>query len=594
MKLGNLIKYCDFCSIGPELRINNSRTLKSVVGGLVSMIILLVVIFLVFYLGRDIIYKEKPSLLTIDRSLDTPIYKELNNTNFIIGLKVVDYDISTFPNPESYFDITFANVKTFANPDLNSSVPWNWTQIDLGYVPCNHYKNYAEKDKVLVGPLNSFSCPKNFDIFFGGQHSDSLYGEIYVKLDICKNTTVNPHKCATESEIENVISEGAYLVIYYRDYVVNPKDASFPISFFQQPLIIPISSVFHKEYKFYYKNLQVVSDFGFLFEDLVQIDSMKVNNNDVEYKENFEKTLSYAEVTISLLNQATIYERKYLKIQELAANVGGMVKFLMIISTLVLWNLNNKQISVSLMNQMYDFSQQNEMDNFNEKLNVIDSSAGIVYGNQAEPSRLNPNLKPSLTSKFRILGQSISSIKDSTKQDMISRPKLSLEGKFHIIYYLGETDKKKTIAPILIKGRRKNSKLTYSPLEEMMDVFCPKTYCKSRSYKMKDCQYNLCKEQIKVQLNFDCIVKKLNEIEFLKAVLLNKEQIISFDYFEKSLVSSSKDSPVDNRLMTDIHQTLGLGEDKHLEMLSYYFESLTPDISSSIDEKIKKLLDSSI
>lgn len=146
----------------------------------------------------------------------------------------------------------------------------------------------------------------------------------------------------------------------------------------------------------------------------------------------------------------------------------------------------------------------------------------------------------------------------------------------------------------MIKGRRKNSKLTYSIIEEISDVLCPITCCKSSNNKTKDTQYNKCKEQVTAQLNFDLIVKKLNEIEFLKAILLNKEQIISFDYFERTLINSSKESPVDNRLMTDIHQTLELGEDKHLEMLTSYFDSLNPDTPSGVDEKIKKLLDSSI
>lgn len=123
---------------------------------------------------------------------------------------------------------------------------------------------------------------------------------------------------------------------------------------------------------------------------------------------------------------------------------------------------------------------------------------------------------------------------------------------------------------------------------------CPFSICYTRRSRLKNLQYDICKEQVKKQLNFDEIVKKFNELDFMKAILLNKEQIISFDYFEKSLVSIEKEVTIDNRLMTEIHQFLLLGEDKHLEMLSSYFDSMTPETVTPIDEKIKKLLDSTL
>lgn len=123
---------------------------------------------------------------------------------------------------------------------------------------------------------------------------------------------------------------------------------------------------------------------------------------------------------------------------------------------------------------------------------------------------------------------------------------------------------------------------------------CPFTVCFTRKSKQKNLQYEMCKEQVKKQLNFDEIVKKFNELEFMKAILLNKEQIISFDYFEKSLVSIEKEITIDNRLMTELHQMQMLGEDKHLEILSSYFDSLTQETMTPIDDKIKKLLDSTL
>lgn len=145
-----------------------------------------------------------------------------------------------------------------------------------------------------------------------------------------------------------------------------------------------------------------------------------------------------------------------------------------------------------------------------------------------------------------------------------------------------------------LKGKAKNLKLNYGICDDFLEVICPFRVCFSKATRLKNLQYDRCKDQVKKQLNFDYIVKRLNELEFLKVVMLNKEQVVSFDYFEKPLVCYKKDgtTTVDNRLMTEIHQVLQIGEAKHTEMLCNYFNSMSPDAITEIDFKIRRLLNS--
>ena len=95
--ISNKLKFLyllDFVSQGPELKIDYMKTKKSIFGVMLSSTIGAAIIFLFFYLGIDIIYKQNPSLISIEQSLKTPEIKTLNNTNFVLGLKIVDFNIN--------------------------------------------------------------------------------------------------------------------------------------------------------------------------------------------------------------------------------------------------------------------------------------------------------------------------------------------------------------------------------------------------------------------------------------------------------------------------------------------------------------------
>lgn len=111
---------------------------------------------------------------------------------------------------------------------------------------------------------------------------------------------------------------------------------------------------------------------------------------------------------------------------------------------------------------------------------------------------------------------------------------------------------------------------------------------------MKNLQYELCTDQVKKHLNFEFIIKRLSEIDFMKAILFNKQEILSFNYFQKPLVKYKKEDTVDNRLMNEINQALHEGQTKNIEMLNNYFNSMATDSISDYSFKIRRLLNSNI
>ena len=84
---------------------------------------------------------------------------------------------------------------------------------------------------------------------------------------------------------------------------------------------------------------------------------------------------------------------------------------------------------------MYDFTQPDQLE-IEKYTNQLESSAGLVYGSSNEPNRSNISMKKSVTSKFKVLGQSVNSLKEQSSlkpQESMSKPKLSLNDCKYIL-----------------------------------------------------------------------------------------------------------------------------------------------------------------
>lgn len=602
-----IIKQCDYCSIGPELRLENSKIKKSFLGGLLSIIIGLLIVFLTIYLGIDIIYKENPNILVIEENIKEPIFYEFNSSNFFIGYRFAYKDISTVPDFDTYFDIKFYSYYQDNSDVTNVTVQFNKTK-------CSEYKNYY--NELLERQVNSFNCPSDFDIknlTLGGTESNLNSSRLWFEVYPCNNETKIEKTCKSNREREQLLEEGLYFVLLYRDYLINMKNSSHPISYFHVPLIIPLSNTFAKEMSINYKNILIKTDIGFMLEDLRLDTTIKFNQEKVEYLDNSKKNLPFLMMKIGVNTERLVYERKYLKVQELAASVGGLAKFLMVCATVLIYKINNKQINLTIMNELFDFAQENliqpsvtksqihfqrpksknEMNKENvNQINILNNVSILSEHNNLSKNKIIGK-KDSKIENLNLALADNSNINEKIFKNFDEKD-AHRENKELAEMKNKEKDKNRTIIKMELHGRKKNSKLNYSFLQELsiLICFCPKL--QSNSVRLKEIQYNKCIEEVRQNMNMNYIVRRLNEIDFLKAILFSKEQILSFGYFHKPFVNFlNKEQKSDKGLINEIHQSLKLPEEKQLDILNLYYMELhqnNQEISQK-DLKIMNLLD---
>lgn len=141
-----------------------------------------------------------------------------------------------------------------------------------------------------------------------------------------------------------------------------------------------------------------------------------------------------------------------------------------------------------------------------------------------------------------------------------------------------------------LKFLRNQKKLDFSMSDLYRTIFCS---CRSKyfekSLKRKMRLYNACENEIEEYLNIELLVKRIKEIEFLKYIFMNKDQILSFDYFEKPEISVNDTAVNRKRHSMIAHQQITLPSEEKLEKIIAYYKLVnSTDTGGSKEKEINK------
>lgn len=138
--------------------------------------------------------------------------------------------------------------------------------------------------------------------------------------------------------------------------------------------------------------------------------------------------------------------------------------------------------------------------------------------------------------------------------------------------------------------REENYRIQYSSMMLLGSIFCRFEKCKSKKYLYKDHQYESCLKEVNEFTNLNYIIKKIKELDYVKAVVFNREQSLSFDFFHKPLIAE-KNKKV-NKIINQIHyDQFDMSSDEKLGLIKEYYKNVNPDCIDSHDVKILELID---
>ena len=148
--------------------------------------------------------------------------------------------------------------------------------------------------------------------------------------------------------------------------------------------------------------MEVQSDTNIMFTSK-KIDSSFVDDKVFEQVHSGESSTSFASYTFQLNNIIEKYYRKYYKLQDFAAQVGGILSFVNLVTMLIMYMYNEITIYEHLINYYFDIiPSENDKESFKQVKRIYFSeNKKNLNTSSKEEEKSTTDIKESANSKKR-------------------------------------------------------------------------------------------------------------------------------------------------------------------------------------------------
>jgi len=313
-----LFIYLDLFGTKPRFLIDGYKSQRTYIGAFFSVICCSCVFMFFIYFFEKILSHSKPNMVVSNLIDDLPErYYFKDDFVFAISLQFPNY--TNFIN-ESIYSLKIYDVEYEFLED-NSYI---FNEKEIPYTLCSNY-NFKSLPEYFKGlNLKQLYCANFSGYFLEGEYGQKKWRTINFKFSKCKNIS-NYNNCLDKEDVEKYLQSG-YVDIFMTDQMIVPKDFKNPTKIYGKNVFDSINGKEYMDYWLYLKRLDVNTDKGVIFD---QIETRTVLS--------FEKTSTmkytlldetFLQVILRISINRDSYDRTYMKLQEAAANVGGMVKII--------------------------------------------------------------------------------------------------------------------------------------------------------------------------------------------------------------------------------------------------------------------------
>ena len=517
--------------------IKGNKTYQTFYGSIVTLFSYIIILIFFIIFSKQIIYHSKPNVIISDLIDPSPLHYLFSN-QFIwtISLQYLNYS--------NYIDETVYNLDAYvyiSNKLENGKT--NVTKINLNPVKCSTYSFKSLPEYFNNLPLDNLYCVNLTGIELRGVYMEDKWTSIDFKFMKCKNTTYK-NICKGPDEIENAL-KGGYVGIFASDYQIIPTKYKNPVQMYGINLFTSFTVHNYKDYWIYYQTKQIKTDKGFIFDSIITETYLAYESTSESY--DYRESDNFLTVYIRKSTNRKLYERNYLKFQDIAANIGGIIKIITLMGEIITYYIKKtlyKNFILQFFNldeEKYEEIKKNDVKN--NSLHLETKDALFVNNLKINKSRfpikvpklnLNSNKNTSLKIKTNIVTERVS----TQKKYNSSNKKITNLFKNKPI----NKKKEKTISiikfPIDLDLSEDNNKINYynNKKRNAEHIICfLSIFCKKNSFKRISEIHN---QFEKIKFLFDIIqyIKMKNIIKLLEKIVFTEQErnyfnkIYHFDY----------------------------------------------------------------
>jgi hypothetical protein len=350
----SFIRNCDFIGIEPKLNFSmNSRNI-TVWGGLLCIAIYILMIIGTLYFGQEFPNRYKPNIVQKQEinTGDTPL--TYGDNSFLTLYKFVDSN----NNPvdiTNYLDIAiklkhYTRGGSTSIDDEVSKFPVNFNEEVISVKKCD-FKNYPIFKGSILSTIRetNWNCLDANGIQLSGTSLSSEFHYLQYSVNRCVGRTT----CASDADIEATVNNKIYLVIKYVNNIFNERNFNEVGTKYLEEYKVKLNTSQQKETRFTLTVQNYMTDTGYILEDFwftnyFNIDSIQEEANFVVNSNNLSSVI-FKQAKFN----KTFY-RKYYKVQNLLAEMGGLLKSFVLLALMLNYLHDNAKYYEQMLNELFD------------------------------------------------------------------------------------------------------------------------------------------------------------------------------------------------------------------------------------------------
>ena len=554
--LSDFVSYFDYFGIIFSFKFKGENSYKSRLGGIVFILFL---IFSAYYFITALIDFLMRNSYNINYSVTA--IKENHTLNFTNSFKFgyalkykngskvneselpfIKHQISLVSKSGGEIDKKIQTIKIKKNCSVSD---FNFTDGDVKAINLKFMN------------LFNFYCPEDLsNITIQGTFTDSLFRYIEISFSLHEEW-LSPYNLTWIKTLleQNPIS----YVVTWTDTTVDVKNLQDPFSYYMRSINGYLDFNFVQKLNLDFSEINFKSDSNFFFSNPKNFESITIRQTDnfnlfvpnrIEIK---EKNMSRDILKIYLRTapECMIYDRSYIKFDIFIGNFGGLQTNVFMVLFVIITFLNEFWASQKVMNSIIHFREHLKLKN--PQLFEMIKANIRTYKNDEESKRISKMNIELSTMKLDII-QDLTLNKDKSFTDFnedqdkgktntiekreietsididVEIRKRKLTSHHKNLFTRQKTSLEKQEEKILSKTK---TPLNFNILEIILRI-CP---CKTKKLNLKNKFLEKAKKKMEYYFDIFTYTKKMQEIDIIKYLLLDRDQVKLFDFISTPSVS---------------------------------------------------------
>ena len=537
----DLLRRFDYFGVQFTFKIKDSNSYGSRFGGTVFILFILFFISTFFLTFFDFyernVYSVNYSIAVLKPA--PQIHLKKLGFNFAYALR---YDNDTVPESKilDLFDINvFSTYINNSNADNKTKTIINTKICDQSDLEDS--TDFGKEFKNL--DLARFNCCEiKENISIAGTYADSIYSYIDFGI-LIKNQFFNND--TTIQFLTNFFSQNPLkLVLYWVDTTIQVRNYDNPISTYLRPFVSYLDFNSIKKINLDFSIIEYSSDENYLMQIYNKSNYISFQESqEFSFISNNRKILGNLGRTILKFffrasPKNVIIDRKYQKLSEFMANLGGINSNLLMILFVIVGFVNKFWAEQKLINKLLKFrehlkfthpTQYNLLkNNLNDRVNIHNPSTinNINKNNDLSSQDFNIN-------NMKKFEESQQYDENKISMDSIVENMEKILPDRNLTIYKRQINKIDNNEIFMFNNSGKP--ISFNSYEIILR-YCP---CKTKKFTLKQKLHKKASKKMDYYFDIFTYVKKMQEIDLIKYLLLDKDQVKLFNFISKPSISMS-------------------------------------------------------